>query len=509
MSRARHTRSRAREAAIAARRTTTEELLDQLRTHILEEQRLADESGHAASTSTQALERHRAAAEQEIRRLEAERDALNANLATALKAFNKVTLQLEDAQASAADGAADEPVRLQCVYCGDPVQWADHVAGGWTHRPGSDTSCVEAHPNDEGLRAQFEAAIRQWADESTADLENASGAVMNVRDQRMEQLVAGRLVWKRKAREMEADRDRQVKARVAAEEQAREATAAALRLRSQTPDAAQSALNRVRNARTWGEAWTVLGMYFGLSPEVAGQEARDRRTAAEREAEGRAAAMEAQRDDWARRCGTADGEADNARFRRDQVAAALREVLAAFSTTEVVAGQVAGHLAPHPIHPVQFAGWRKVLEDLAVAEEGTVCDSYVPPNQSEASGLCAGCGMHDWKHAAEAERVAKADRLRALIGAVEVRKPCPYCPPPKMLPEHLMVEHLRDVHGWQQPETPDVVGPQGAGDRGTDPGVQCWHFEAGTPCDFNVCRQPDRLAAGDAGTDPAVYATGC
>lgn len=36
-----------------------------------------------------------------------------------------------------------------------------------------------------------------------------------------------------------------------------------------------------------------------------------------------------------------------------------------------------------------------------------------------------------------------------------------------------------------------------------DPPVQCWHIEPNTPCDWNICRQPERLAAGDRGTDPA------
>ncbi|MEU4173270.1 hypothetical protein AB0F46_41330 [Streptomyces sp. NPDC026665] len=31
----------------------------------------------------------------------------------------------------------------------------------------------------------------------------------------------------------------------------------------------------------------------------------------------------------------------------------------------------------------------------------------------------------------------------------------------------------------------------------------CWHIEPGTTCDWNICRQPERLAAGDRGTDPA------
>lgn len=35
-----------------------------------------------------------------------------------------------------------------------------------------------------------------------------------------------------------------------------------------------------------------------------------------------------------------------------------------------------------------------------------------------------------------------------------------------------------------------------------NPPVQCWHTEPDTPCDWDVCRQPERLAAGDRGTDP-------
>ncbi|MFE5111314.1 hypothetical protein [Streptomyces sp. NPDC056663] len=31
--------------------------------------------------------------------------------------------------------------------------------------------------------------------------------------------------------------------------------------------------------------------------------------------------------------------------------------------------------------------------------------------------------------------------------------------------------------------------------------VQCWHTEAGSPCDWKVCRQPDRSTVGDIGTD--------
>lgn len=36
-----------------------------------------------------------------------------------------------------------------------------------------------------------------------------------------------------------------------------------------------------------------------------------------------------------------------------------------------------------------------------------------------------------------------------------------------------------------------------------NPPVECWHTEPDSPCDWDVCRQPERLAAGDRGTDPA------
>ncbi|MEU2924194.1 hypothetical protein ABZ636_03905 [Streptomyces sp. NPDC007251] len=37
-----------------------------------------------------------------------------------------------------------------------------------------------------------------------------------------------------------------------------------------------------------------------------------------------------------------------------------------------------------------------------------------------------------------------------------------------------------------------------------DPPVQCWHTEPTTPCDWDICRQPERLVVGDCGTDPAA-----
>lgn len=46
--------------------------------------------------------------------------------------------------------------------------------------------------------------------------------------------------------------------------------------------------------------------------------------------------------------------------------------------------------------------------------------------------------------------------------------------------------------------------PAQASDSDDDPPVQCWHYGSGSPCDWNVCRQPERLANGDTGTDPAT-----
>ncbi|MEV2259162.1 hypothetical protein AB0J13_10940 [Streptomyces anulatus] len=62
-----------------------------------------------------------------------------------------------------------------------------------------------------------------------------------------------------------------------AKEQARVATAAALNLQRQTPDAAQRTLARIREARSWTAVWVELGQYFGLTAEQCGVEARSRR----------------------------------------------------------------------------------------------------------------------------------------------------------------------------------------------------------------------------------------
>jgi hypothetical protein len=63
--------------------------------------------------------------------------------------------------------------------------------------------------------------------------------------------------------------------------------------------------------------------------------------------------------------------------------------------------------------------------------------------------------------------------------------------------------HAAEEHGAPAPTAAEATEPVQQTDADPDdPPVQCWHTEAGTPCDWDVCKQPERLAAGDYGTDP-------
>jgi hypothetical protein len=65
--------------------------------------------------------------------------------------------------------------------------------------------------------------------------------------------------------------------------------------------------------------------------------------------------------------------------------------------------------------------------------------------------------------------------------------------------------HAEGEHCFCGPECAAVArsGQPETDSNDDDPPVQCWHTEPDTPCDWDVCRQPERLAAGDCGTDPA------
>lgn len=57
--------------------------------------------------------------------------------------------------------------------------------------------------------------------------------------------------------------------------------------------------------------------------------------------------------------------------------------------------------------------------------------------------------------------------------------------------------HLFSLPAVARPGQPETTSED------DDPPVQCWHTEPDTPCDWDVCRQPERLVAGNRGTDPA------
>lgn len=93
--------------------------------------------------------------------------------------------------------------------------------------------------------------------------------------------------------------------------------------------------------------------------------------------------------------------------------------------------------------------------------------------------------------------------------------------------EGFCAEHGYHRHSPQQPEGRDLSDPPlyGAAESETRPEMNvppltgeeltadeavgeplllCWHTEPGSPCDWDVCRQPERLAAGDPGSVPGT-----
>lgn len=103
-------------------------------------------------------------------------------------------------------------------------------------------------------------------------------------------------------------------------------------------------------------------------------------------------------------------EAERARAvrRAEQLAAVLREVLGLF-TPALVNGKYAFYQATgSSIAPEDYQRWHAALDGTEqhnrTATQATgpaVCDAYQPPSTPEYSGLCARCGMYDYRHRAE------------------------------------------------------------------------------------------------------------
>jgi hypothetical protein len=107
-----------------------------------------------------------------------------------------------------------------------------------------------------------------------------------------------------------------------------------------------------------------------------------------------------------------------------------------------------------------------------------------PPTQAGLE-LCARCPGHDAAPVSSGPAVVAGqpltDEHAAAIRAANL--------PPGTRVTRAVVEEAMGKYG------PADTDPD-------DPPVQCWHTEANTPCDWDVCKQPERLAAGDYGTDP-------
>jgi hypothetical protein len=63
-------------------------------------------------------------------------------------------------------------------------------------------------------------------------------------------------------------------------------------------------------------------------------------------------------------------------------------------------------------------------------------------------------------------------------------------------------QRARDRHVAEEHQAEATEPVQQTDADPDDPPVQCWHTEPDTPCDWDVCKQPERLAVGDYGTDP-------
>ncbi|MBG7704854.1 hypothetical protein HCJ76_44035 [Streptomyces sp. MC1] len=227
--------------------------------YIREEMRVSDETHNNLRATSRALDSIRNATDDAVREAEQRAKEAEARAAT-----------LESHPAHAQENEADSPaVVLHTVARPAPVPGADEMrrqalANALDVAPGTPWPTLLQHAHE----------AHQWARRARSSAEEAG----RLKDEMARNTVARESLGRRL---------------VEAQEQAREATAAALRLRSQTPGAALRTLDSIRSASGIGEVCTHLGMFYGMSPETAGQMARRWRTTAERSAEERARKAEA------------------------------------------------------------------------------------------------------------------------------------------------------------------------------------------------------------------------
>jgi hypothetical protein len=105
------------------------------------------------------------------------------------------------------------------------------------------------------------------------------------------------------------------------------------------------------------------------------------------------------------------------------------------------------------------------------------------------------------------ELLAELPTVLTLLNAIEVgRAPGDGCTTVVTLDMVYVPDGAEVIEPTLQ-RTPDGIRVQSIVWQFTGPdiedNVQCWHIEPTTCCDWNTCRQPERLVAGDYGTDPA------
>lgn len=138
------------------------------------------------------------------------------------------------------------------------------------------------------------------------------------------------------------------------------------------------------------------------------------------------------------------------------------------------------------------------LDHLTSDQYDALCNELAAL-RAVARGYCPACGrgdaaptVADWE-----QQRQRADQAEATIGRIQ----------------DAAVLHrqglLRTTELYAVIEAALDQPAPAAATQATDPApqadnqpVQCWHTDPDSPCDWDICRQPERLAAGDYGTDP-------
>lgn len=314
--------------------------------HTREEMRLADENRKAMVGTTQALERVRAqlaAAEAAI--VEAERDR------------DQAEQRAKEAQRVAAEqhAAVTRVIALVGRHNAVPAEavWAAVDADPVEHRTADDRA--RRWKDDQGAARAAVDRVRVLAQRMRAGSPQGAAAIYA---DRIEQALDN----DRRA----LDPDTEIRARILDAADSPEARLAeqkrehdvALATMQQRMTKAEGTLSRILAADTWGKVWTELGLYYGMTPEEAGRQARRRRTAAERaaqEAEGQATAQRRRANGWREHALAADDRGDRYRLawlaaRRDRKAdrAAMRADLATMQAAEQQLAAVRAALPTEP-----------------------------------------------------------------------------------------------------------------------------------------------------------------